>query len=178
MRITLAILTWLLVHSAGTAGVIHWSFSSSDSTAEDYSITGTSGSMESLSGATVPINILGGFASPDLVSPIPVEGPTLYSTLTITDSNSGIPWLVWLPIQFYDNETAPDGEFDRHIVRYGGFDPIVLELGSNRYVLTTDTENIYVQVNSITQTPEPSTLAISAIGALCLGLKWRRRRSA
>lgn len=156
------------------AGVIHWGLSSGGAADNGYSVDGKGFTeFQTASGQSERIDVIAGFHSPGLVSPIPVEGPTLNTLVTITDIASGVSGSINVPVIFYDNETAPDGEIDFHIARLGIFDPQGLDMGDNHYSVTSDGERVTVTVSPIALgTPEPTTLALASIGIATMG--WRR----
>src|SRR5262245_60271899 len=104
-----------LLSGTASAGPILWNFSSTGAQTETsrgvYSFTGVpSTMMESEPGAVLSLSLtelIGDYSVPALVSPIPVEGPTLTTVLTINDLASGQSGSLDVPIVFFDNEPVP-----------------------------------------------------------------------
>jgi hypothetical protein len=163
----------LIIASTATAGPISWSYSIAGSRAGNYQVNGTPLTlMDTPVGIGQTIDVIGGFTAPQLLSPIPLEGPTLISRLTITDLESGQSGSLDIPVLFFDNEPAPEGEPDQHIPRLGLFSSLRFDLGRNRYSVSGNSESVLVTVGPAIATPEPTTLLLAGFGLALVG--WRR----
>lgn len=171
MKWIVAAISLLTLMSPARAGLIHWGISNTSAQAGQYAVTGSSQVFDTEPWHTQSFTPISGFTSPILISPIPPDGPTLTSELTITDLASGATSKLILPIRFYDNEPVPEGEMDQHVVALGAFDPRILILGNHRYAVTGDSTNVYV---TVAETPEPSTLALGSIGTLWIAIRRKR----
>ena len=169
----------LLLSGVAAAGPITWGYSSTGNREGSYWFSGLSApSLESAPGEVrnIPVSsLIGSYAAPALISPIPLNGPTLKSRVTILDRESGQSGSFDVPITFFDNEPAPEGEVDIHIPGLGGVAAQRLTLGKNQYSVSGDPENLYVTVDSIA-TPEPSTMLLAGAG-LTAALWLRRPRA-
>jgi len=128
--------------------------------------------LDTPAGVVQTIEVIGGFSSPPMVSPIPLEGPTLISRWTITDLESGESGWLDIPVLFFDNEPAPEGELDQHIPRLGVFSSRRFDLGRNRYSVSGNSESVLVSVGPAIATPEPATLLLAGCGLALVS--WRR----
>ena len=173
-----ALLSGVVLTSTASAGPITWGYSSAGYQQGNYSFTGSSLPLwESYAGHIQPIDVIGSFSSPYMLSPFPVEGPSFISRVTLTDQESGESGWIDVPVRFFDNETAPEGEWDRHIAGLGAFSPRRLDLGRNRYTVSGDSERAYVEVRPAVAVPEPATLILAGVGLAAVGWRrWSRRK--
>lgn len=168
----------LLLSGVASAGPINWGYSSTGNREGSYWFSGSSAPLGSAPGEVrnIPVySLIGSYSAPSLISPIPLSGPTLMSRVTVLDSDSGQSGSFDVPITFFDNEPAPEGEQDMHIPGLGGIAAQRLTLGRNQYSVSGDPENLYVTVDSIA-TPEPSTILLAGAG-LTAAAGLRRRRA-
>jgi MYXO-CTERM domain-containing protein len=172
-RFRLAILAALLAPSAATAGPIAWSYSSSGASEGGYGFDPASLAFDTEEGEIQQIYLVnGGGWAPWMVSPIPVEGPTLWTAVTLWDTASGEAYTFRVPVEFYDNEPAPEGEWDTHVPQIGTITPFDLRLGKNKYHVAPGP---WLTLNvSVSETPEPATFLMGAVGLAGLGLVRRR----
>jgi hypothetical protein len=179
-----ATLALFLVPALATAGPIQWSFSSTGAQTVTpdgvYSFTGWTNPLVSSEPGTAYLSyeLLGQYSVPALVSPIPLDGPTLTTRVTITDLASGQSGWLDVPVSFYDNEPAPEGEIDMHIPGLYRFAGGTLDLGGNRYTLGGGPQLSVTAEPAPVATPEPTTLALAGLGLAACGLRFRRRAAA
>lgn len=157
---------------SAAAGPIQWSFTSTGATQGEYWFEPGGMAFETPAGETQDIYAVTGVHVPVLVSPIPLYGPTLSTTVTLWDTASGEAYSFNVPIEFYDNEPAPVGEPDQHVPRIGAFGTGAVVLGGHKYTVTNGGSQLALSVR-VEDTPEPSTLALAAGGIALVG--WRRR---
>ena len=173
-RFRLAILAALLAPSAAAAGPISWSYTSAGASDGGYGFDYASLAFETEEGEVQQIYPANGAHAPWLVSPIPVEGPTLWTNVTLWDTASAEAYTFRIPVEFYDNEPAPEGEWDTHVPRIGTITPFDLRLGSHNYHVE---QGPWLTLNvSVTTTPEPTSLLMGAVGLAGVGLARRRLR--
>lgn len=159
---------------SAAAGPIQWSYTSSGAIQGDYSFNPIGYSFETPAGQSQQLWVFEGVNVPLLVSPIPLNGPTLWSSVKITDTASGEASWLNVPVEFYDNEPDPDGVLTQHTARVGSFGPGQFVLGGQRYTVTNGGQPNALSVR-VEDTPEPSTLVLAAGGLALVG--WRRVRS-
>lgn len=171
-RFRAALLAVLLAHSSAAAGPIAWSYTSSGASEGGYGFDYASLAFNTEEGEVQQIYLANGAHAPWMVSPIPVEGPTLWTRVTLWDTASGEAYSFRVPVQFYDNEPAPEGEVDTHVPRIGTITPFDLRLGKNKYHVA---QGPWLTLNvSVSETPEPATFVMGAVGLAGLGLVRRR----
>jgi len=172
-RFRLAILATLLAPSAAAAGPISWSYTSYGASEGGYGFDPASLAFETDPGEIQQIYPVNGAHAPWFVSPIPVEGPTLWTQVQLRDTASGDSYTFRIPVEFYDNEPAPEGEWDTHVPQIGTIAPFDLLLGRHKYHVAPGP---WLTLNvSVSETPEPTTLVMGAVGLAGLGLVRRRR---
>jgi hypothetical protein len=175
-RFRLAIVAALLVHSTAAAGPIAWSYSSTGASDWGYGFDPTSQAFVTADGGTQNIYLVDAWHAQWMVSPIPPQGPTLWTWVTLWDTASGEAYSFQIPVEFYDNEPSPPNVWDMHVPRIGNITPFDLLLGGHKYHVTQGPElALTVGVN---ETPEPGTLALAGLGLGASGLLRLRRRTA
>ncbi|HYH67214.1 MAG TPA: hypothetical protein VD866_21135 [Urbifossiella sp.] len=85
-RFRLAVLAALLAHSTAAAGPISLSYTSSGASDDGYGFDYASLAFTTDSGEVQQIYPANGARAPWWVSPIPVEGPTLWTEVTLWDT--------------------------------------------------------------------------------------------
>ncbi|MBN9519417.1 PEP-CTERM sorting domain-containing protein [bacterium] len=171
-RFRLAVLAALLAQPAASAGPIAWSYSSAGASLGGYGFDPVALAFETEDGGTQEIHLIDGVRSPLLVSPIPVNGPTLWTRVELWDTASGEAYSFRIPVEFYDNEPAPEGEWDTHVPRIGTITPFDVLLGGHKYHVTRGSE--LTLTVGVSETPEPATLLMGAVGLAGLGFVRRR----
>ncbi len=171
-RLRLTILAALLAPSAAAAGPINWSYTSYAASEGGYGFDYASLAFTTLEGEVQQIYPANGAHAPWWVSPIPVEGPTLWTRVELMDGATGEAYSFRIPVEFYDNEPAPEGELDTHIPRIGTITPFDVRLGNHKYHVE---QGPWLTLNvSVTTTPEPTTLVMGVVGLAGLGFVRRR----
>ncbi|MFO0822485.1 MAG: hypothetical protein U0792_05090 [Gemmataceae bacterium] len=179
LRVRCAVLlACLLLPGVATAGPINWGYSTTGNSQGSYSFTGASGLMVSDAGEVRAISVstlIGSYSAPSLVSPIPLEGPTLSSQVTLTDVESGISATFAVPIVFRDNEPAPEGEPDQHVPGLGTFATQQFTLGQHRYTVSAGPDDLFVAATAVT--PEPSAILLAVVALALAGARAERFRN-
>ena len=172
-RFRWAIVAALLAPSAATAGPIAWSYTSYGASQDGYGFDYASLAFDTEEGETQEIYLVNGAWAPWFVSPIPLEGPTLWTRVELWDTASGEAFSFRIPVEFYDNEPAPEGEWDTHVPRIGNVPPFDILLGRHVYHVTRGPE--LTLTIGVSEAPEPTTLLMGAAGLAGLGLVRRLR---
>lgn len=175
-RFRLALLAALLAPAAAAAGPIAWSYTSTGAGQGPYGFDPASAAFATEEGVTQDVYLVDGARAPMLVSPIPLQGPTLWTRVEIIDTASGEAYSFRIPVEFYDHEPAPEGEWDTHVPRIGNIPPFDVVLGGHKYHVTRGPD--LALTVGVSETPEPTTLLMGAVGLAGLGLVRHRRARA
>jgi hypothetical protein len=192
-RMIAALFILPLLTSMTLAGPVGWSYTSSrvQNESGNYWVGGTTRVFNELpENGTVSIRLLdliGSYHVPELISPIPLEGPMLTTRVTLTDTESGQVGGFDLPIVFIDVETAPEGEKDQHVPGIGAFSSQRFMLGRYEYAVSATGASLDVTIDFDrirttgvpVATPEPTTLLMAAGGLLVIvGRRFSRKNQA
>ncbi|QDU22718.1 PEP-CTERM sorting domain-containing protein [Urbifossiella limnaea] len=171
-RFRLAVLAALLAPTAAAAGPISWSYTSSGASEAGYGFDPAALAFTTDEGEVQQIYPANGAYAPWFVSPIPVEGPTLWTHVTLWDTAAAEAYTFRIPVVFSDNEPAPEGEWDTHVPRIGSITPFDVKLGTHKYHVEPGP---WLTLNvSVTTTPEPATLLMGAVGLAGVAIPRRR----
>jgi hypothetical protein len=185
-----AIFAILLAPSAANAGPVAWSYTSTstgyytDPNSEWYNINAfpvsgagygidpASGTFVTELGGTQNIFLTSGVQSPWLTSPVPLKGPTLWARVELMEIASGEAYSFRIPIEFYNSNPAPWGEWDTQEPRLGIFPPGEIVLGRHKFQVTKGPElTLNIGVSAV---PEPATLLLGVVGLAGVGFVRRR----
>jgi len=168
----LAVLAALLAPSTAAAGPVAWSYTSYGASEGDYWLDPASLVFETEEGGTQEIYLVHGARAPWMVSPIPLQGPTLWTRVELWDIAAGEAFTFRIPVEFYDHEPGPENVWDMHAPRVGNVPPFDILLGRHVYHVTRGSE--LTLTVGVSDAPEPTTLLMGAVGLAGLGLVRRR----
>ena len=108
MRFLSATVVGLACVTAGRAGPVSWSYSTTGYTSGIYEIDPvTSLAKSGEAGAAVDAVLIGAYVVPNLTGPVAAVGPTGQIGLTITDAGSGSAGTIEVPFSYLDPKMVP-----------------------------------------------------------------------
>jgi len=175
IRAALALSALMAFPTFASAGPIRWSYSDTVSSDGAYSIDPGAISFATAVGQAQDIYLIGGVRFSLLMNPTPIQGPTLWAQVTITDSDSGRSGTFPVPINFTNPVPSLVSGWYQYVPRVGSIAPVDLTLGEHSYLVTNGPDRgLTVQVEG---TPEPATIVLVGLGLIGVGLTRLRHRA-